>query len=110
MTLVLRLPAETLLARRQEAAVFDRRGAELTRQDDGVDQHYGDVALLQVRLDLLNRHRTVENMTSVRAEDGVVPKLRNSQETHRFFTTTPLLSALRKRSLTLSSSVSKCFL
>lgn len=56
MTLVLRLPAETLLAHGQEAAVLDRRGAQLTGQDHGVDQHYGDVALLQVRLDLLNRH------------------------------------------------------
>lgn len=60
MTLVLWLPAETLLAHRQEAAVFDRRGTELTCQDDGVDQHYGNVALLQMRLDFLNRHRTVE--------------------------------------------------
>lgn len=60
VTLVLWLPAETLLAHRQEAAVFDRRGAKFTRQDDGVDQHYGNMALLQMRLDFLNCHRAVE--------------------------------------------------
>lgn len=58
VTLVLRFPAETLLAHGQEAAVFDRRGAEFTHQDNGVDQHYGNVTLLQMRLDFLNRHRT----------------------------------------------------
>lgn len=59
MTLVLRLPAETLLAHRQEAAVLDGRGAEFTCQDHGVDQHYSNVALLQMRLDFLNRHRAM---------------------------------------------------
>lgn len=60
VTLVLRLPAETLLAHWQEAAVFDRRGAEFTRQDNGVDQHYGNMSLLQMGLDFLNCDRTVE--------------------------------------------------
>ena len=62
VTLVLWFSAETLLAHRQEAAVFDRQGAEFTRQDDGVDQHYGNVTLLQMRLDFLNGHRTVETL------------------------------------------------
>lgn len=66
VTLVLWLPAETLLTHRQEAAVFDRRGAEFTRQDDSVDQHYGNVALLQMRLDLLNRHRAVRRHPHIR--------------------------------------------
>lgn len=57
VTLVLRLPAETLLAHRQEAAVLDRRGAEFTCQDDSINQHYGHVALLQMGLDFLNHHR-----------------------------------------------------
>lgn len=65
MTLVLRSPAETLLTHRQEAAVFDRRGAEFTRQDDGVDQHYGNMALLQVRLNFLNRHRTTDRLSQI---------------------------------------------
>ncbi len=59
VTLVLRFSAEALLSDRQEAAVFDRRGAKLTRQDDGVDQNDGHVALLQMRLDFLNHHRTM---------------------------------------------------
>ena len=63
MTLVLWLPAEALLTHRQEAAVFDRRRAELTRQNDSIDQHDGDVALLQMRLDFLNCHRTTETLS-----------------------------------------------
>lgn len=58
VTLIVWLPAETLLTHRQEAAVFDRQGAQLTRQHHSVDQHYGNVALLQMSLDFLNCHRT----------------------------------------------------
>ena len=54
VTLVLWLPAETLLTHGQEATIFDRRGAQLTCQDDRVHQHYGNVALLQMGLDFLN--------------------------------------------------------
>lgn len=63
VTLVLRLPAETLLAHRQEAAVFYRRGAEFTRQDHSINQHYGNVALLQMGMDFLHRHRAVRRQT-----------------------------------------------
>lgn len=60
VTLVLWLSAETLLAYMQKAAVFDRRGAQFARQDHGVDQHYGNVALFQMRLDFLNCYRTAK--------------------------------------------------
>ena len=59
VALVLWLPAETLLAHRQEAAVFDRRGTQFTCQDDCVYQHYGNVAMLQMSLDFLNCHRAM---------------------------------------------------
>lgn len=65
VTLVLGLPAETLLSHRQEAAVLDGRRAEFAGQDDGVDEHDGDVALLQVVHDLLDRHRAGDRNTSV---------------------------------------------
>lgn len=64
VTLVVWFSAETLLTHRQEAAVFDRWGAQFTRQDDSVDQHYGNVALLQMRLDFLNGYRTIERERS----------------------------------------------
>lgn len=54
VTLIVRLPAETLLTHGHEAAVFDRLGAQFTCQHHSIDQHYGNVALLQMRLDFLN--------------------------------------------------------
>ena len=57
MALVLRPPAETLLASGEEAAVLDGQRAEITGQDHGVDQHDGHVALLYMGRDLMDGHR-----------------------------------------------------
>lgn len=57
VALVIWLPAKALLTHREETAVFDRRGAQLTHQQHCVDQHDGHMTLLQVTLDLLNRNR-----------------------------------------------------
>lgn len=57
VTLVFWLPAEALLAHRQETAVLDRRRAEFTHQNHSVDQHYGHMALVNMFLDFLNCHR-----------------------------------------------------
>lgn len=60
VSLVFWFPAKALLAHRQKAAVLYRWGTVFTLQHHGVDEHYGNVALLQVSLDLLNWHRAVE--------------------------------------------------
>lgn len=52
--LILGFSAEALLTRRQETAVLDWRGTQLTVQDNSVDQDYGHMALLQMGPDLLN--------------------------------------------------------
>lgn len=60
VALVLGLPAETLLAHWEEAAVFDGQRAELTGERHGIDQDDGHVALLHVSLELLDGHRAVQ--------------------------------------------------
>lgn len=57
MSLILWLPAETLLAHREEAAVFDGRRAKFTCEDDSIDEHDGNMVLFEMRLDFLNGHR-----------------------------------------------------
>lgn len=59
VSLVFGFPTEASLVHRQKAAVLDGRGAEFTGEEDGVDEHDGDVALLQVGLDLLDGHAAV---------------------------------------------------
>lgn len=59
MSLVFGFPTKASLVHWQKAAVLDGRGAEFTGEEHGVDQHDGDVALLQVGLDLLDGHAAV---------------------------------------------------
>lgn len=57
VALVVGAAAEALLPDGQEAAVLHRAGAEVAQQQDGVDQHDGDVALREVLLDVPDGHR-----------------------------------------------------
>lgn len=57
VALVVGAAAEALLADGQEATVLDWAGAEVTQQQDGIDQHNGNVALREVLLDVPDGHR-----------------------------------------------------
>lgn len=63
VALIVGAAAEALLADGQEAAVLDWAGAEVAQQQDGIDQHDGDVALREVLLDVPNGHRAAGERT-----------------------------------------------